>query len=187
MEKLTEAISRVCEVEKLIYEEGGELSPATEQYLDAAQRDLQTSVEAVAFAYKKRQVELEYIKQAYKTHVDSRKTALAKFKEIILQAAKRHGKNLKTPVASIGVVKKKTASVAILDFDTVCENHKEAVSIFTEDNKRIITLNKTMLKEIYEKKGGAVHGFDLLQRETEYPNIRIKGWNSDIALGHLTE
>lgn len=187
MKKLTESLTRMCEVEKLIYDAKGELSPMTEHLLEVAKTDLINSVEGVAFAYKRRQAELEYLKAAFKNAVATHKAALEKFKYILTKAAKGSPKQLKTPIASISVTTKKTMSVAILDFDEVCEYHSEAVNIFTEDNKRTITLKKTMLKEIFQKKRGAVNGFDIIERETEFPNVRIKGWNADLAIGHSAE
>lgn len=187
MHKLLNAISLASEVERLIYMNEGELTPATEKLANAAYRELSESVEAIAFAYKNRQTELEYLKKAYRAHREKRQGALEQFKQALTMALTRHGKKFKTPLASISLVKRKTESVVILDFDTVAENYKDCIQIFTDDNERKIVLNKAKLKNIYKEKKGAVNGFDILTGEAQYPLVSVDGWQSDIALDHIPE
>lgn len=171
--KLATTFSKLVQLESEIFENNGELTPVTETRLKELSKDLETHVEDVVFAYKRRASELQYIKDYYKHAIDSRTRALDQFRLLIQSVCKYTG-NLKTPVASIGNRTRKSKSCIILDFDLCMKHYPEAVSIEVFDNQKTIKLNKTILKEIYEKQKGFVNGFDVIEYENEYVEIKVR-------------
>ena len=182
MKKLMSSLTRMGGIERKIFEHGGELCSFTEQELIEAEIEIRENIESVAYAYKKRQMALEHLKAAYKHAVKKESQGLEHFKQIILHSAKTHGQRLKTPLASISVSERISYDVIIFDFDETIEECPEALTITIEDNVKKLTLSKKILKEHYAKKQGGVNGYDISERKIQYPNVRVKGWDTNVAI-----
>ena len=172
--QLVGALEKLSALEERIYNNGGELTPLLESELDFYAKEVPSSLDRCVFVYKTRENELEYAKSMLKSFVTSKTAQLESFKQVLFKTAQLHGK-LQTPLSTLGVVRKKVESVLIFNFDLVMQQYPRAVVVETLDNVKTIRLRKEDLKAIWVQDGGKVKGFEVVEREIEYPNIRMRG------------
>ena len=171
--QLIESLNKRLEIEKRIFENEGELTPLLESELDASITEIAENLDRSIFAYKIRENDLSYAKILLKDYIESKTKQLETFKELLFNVAKKHGK-LEAPLTSLSITKRNTESVLIFNFDLVMQNYPSAVVVEVMDNVKTIRIRKEDLKKIWLETQGKVKGFEVMEREVSYPNIRLR-------------
>lgn len=172
---LPESLVNKLEIERFIFDQGGELTVETEAAYENAVAEVQNRTDRAVMAYKEQVNQLEYAKSALNELVTAKKQQIERYRNFLHRVVKEHG-DLKTPIASISHRQRMTERVIIWDFSKVEKNYPEAVTHHFEDNKRITSLSKTKLKEIW-KNNPNVLGYEVVEHHSEWPDIRIRSRN----------
>ena len=171
--KLLDSIDQKTIIEKIIEENGGELTPEHELHLDDLHLQISEQTDSIHFAIENRKTKIktyrEYIK-ALQGKIKSEEEQQKQFNEFLVYVIKKHGE-LKTELSSLKVQKRSTERVIIENFDLCMRTYPDAVVITLNDNVKKITLQKNELKKLG---GSDPIGFKIVENDTEFLSSRMR-------------
>lgn len=125
----------------------GELSDELESQFESAVAYVEKNIDSAVYLEKQTKEELNRARDLARMWVDSAKGKLERLRVTMEQAAKLSGGKLKSQNASISVEPRESVTIEITDFDRCATHYPTCVKVTTEDNKRVITIDKTELKK----------------------------------------
>ena len=140
-------IRAINSLEELInYIGSNELDSELEHHFDSVMEYVNKNVDQAVFQKYQLDGELTRARELANLWVNSVKRKQERLKRLMFEAAKRSGGKLKTSSCSISIQEKSSSSIEITDFDRCATHYASCVKVTTEDNRRIITIDKNDLR-----------------------------------------
>lgn len=171
--KLIDSLNEKLQIETLLEENNGEITNDILNDIVAVCSDISQHMDRFVYALQIKNQEVEYLKEVSKGRIRSLQNQIQSLKEIGLHVVNRFG-DQQSPMSYIKKRSRKSTRVIIEDFETVMISHSECVMIEVIDNKKIVTLQKDVLKKIYENNSALCFGFSVEENETIYADIRLR-------------
>ncbi len=166
--KLLNALNKKLELITLIEENEGEITELQENQLEIIEKEISDNALNIAWYRTKIKEDTEKAKTMLKAFIksqDKKLESLDSYLKMFIPIGEKLGESL----GWVAHRERKSQSIVVKNFDECALIHKDALIINTEDNKRTITIDKSILKT--KEPDGT---FEIIENKSNYIDARLK-------------